>query len=115
MATVKLTKKNFKKTIEAKVVPATLETIRKYSGKIYVDETNLQRLIDKWSDQIASDHMTACLKGHSNIYTIVLISINGVINDNNNYPIIIYKNNEVYSDKLISTIPLNDFYKYWLN
>jgi hypothetical protein len=69
-----------KKTIEAKVVPATLETIRKYSGKIYVDETNLQRLIDKWSDQIASDHMTACLKGHSNIYTIVLISINGVIN-----------------------------------
>ena len=68
-----------KKTIEAKVVPATLETIRKYSGKIYVDETNLQRLINKWSNSIASDHMSACLKGHSNIYTIVLISINGVI------------------------------------
>lgn len=69
-----------RKTIEAKVVPATLETIRKYSGKIYVDETNLQRLINKWSDSIASDHMSACLKGHSNIYTIVLININGVIN-----------------------------------
>lgn len=69
-----------RKTIEAKVVPATLESIRKYSGKIYVDETNLQRLINKWSDSIASDHMSACLKGHSNIYTIVLININGVIN-----------------------------------
>jgi len=68
-----------RKSIEARVVAATLNTLRKFAGKIYVDEKNLQRLIDKWPDSIASDHMSACLKGHSNIYTIVLINISGVI------------------------------------
>jgi hypothetical protein len=68
-----------RKTIEARVVAATLNNLRQFMGKIYVDEKNLQRLIDKWSDTIASNHMAACLKGHSNIYTIVLISVNGVI------------------------------------
>jgi hypothetical protein len=68
-----------RKSIEARVVAATLNTLRKFAGKIYVDEKNLQRLIDKWPDSIASDHMAACLKGHSNIYTIVLINISGVI------------------------------------
>lgn len=68
-----------RKSIEARVVAATLNNLRKFMGKIYVDEKNLQRLINKWPDSIASNHMAACLKGHSNIYTIVLISINGVL------------------------------------
>ena len=68
-----------RKSIEARVVAATLNNLRQFMGKIYVDEKNLQRLIDKWPDTIASNHMAACLKGHSNIYTIVLISVNGVL------------------------------------
>ena len=68
-----------KKTIEAKVVPATLETIRKYSGKIYVDEHLLQRLKDSWESPICSDHIVKFVHGHSNIYSIVLVKIDGCI------------------------------------
>jgi hypothetical protein len=68
-----------RKSIEARVVKATLNNLRQFMGKIYVDQKNLQRLINKWPDTIASNHMAACLKGHSNIYTIVLISVNGVL------------------------------------
>lgn len=68
-----------KKSIQAKLVKATLNTIRESSGKIYVDETNLQRLHNPWPDEIASKHLTACLRGHSNIYTIVLVSVNGCL------------------------------------
>lgn len=68
-----------KKSINAVIKPATLDTLRKLKGKIYVDERNLQRLINKWDDETASKHFAACLNGHSNIYTIVFVSISGCI------------------------------------
>lgn len=69
-----------KKTISAKVLSGgTLNKLREMSPYIYVDKHQLQRLLDKWADETSSKHMKACLIGHSNIYTIVLVSIQGCL------------------------------------
>ena len=70
----------FRKTINAKVLTGgTLNKLRKLFPKIHVDKHQLQRLLSEWDDQTKAEHMRACFEGHSNIYTIVLISINGCL------------------------------------
>jgi len=69
-----------KKSINAKVLSGgTLNKLREMSPYIYVDRHQLQRLLDKWEDETSAKHMKACLIGHSNIYTIVLVSIEGCL------------------------------------
>ena len=69
-----------KKSISAKVLSGgTLNKLREMSPYIYVDKHQLQRLLDKWEDETSAKHMKACLIGHSNIYTIVLVSIKGCL------------------------------------
>ena len=66
----------FKKSIEAKVVSgATLNKLRELSPVVHVDQHQLQRLLSEWDDKTKAEHVRACFIGHSNIYTIVLISI----------------------------------------
>lgn len=66
----------FKKSIEAKVVSgATLNKLRELSPVVHVDQHQLQRLLSEWDDKTKAEHVRACFVGHSNIYTIVLISI----------------------------------------
>jgi hypothetical protein len=70
-----------KKSINAKVLSGgTLNKLREMSPYIYVDRHQLQRLLNKWEDETSAKHMKACLIGHSNIYTIVLVSIQGCLN-----------------------------------
>lgn len=70
----------FKKSISAKVLTGgTINKLRKLFPYIHVDKHQLQRLLDEWDDQTKAEHMRACFDGHSNIYTIVLISINGCL------------------------------------
>jgi hypothetical protein len=69
-----------KKSISAKVLSGgTINKLREMSPYIYVDKHQLQRLLDKWADETSAKHMKACLIGHSNIYTIVLVSIQGCL------------------------------------
>ena len=71
----------FKKSIDAKVLTGgTLNKLRELFPYIHVDKHQLQRLLSEWDDQTKAEHMRACFEGHSNIYTIVLISIEGCLN-----------------------------------
>ena len=70
----------FKKSIDAKVLTGgTLNKLRELFPYIHVDKHQLQRLLSEWDDQTKAEHMRACFEGHSNIYTIVLISIEGCL------------------------------------
>ena len=60
-----------------------LSKIQPYFGKIYSDEMLLQRFLNEWDDNIATDHMVAFLDGHSNIYSLVLKYMDGNIEINN--------------------------------
>jgi len=70
----------FKKSIDASVGEMKLDELRKLFPCIHVDTNTLQRLLDEWPDKVKAEHMRAIFEGHSNIYTIVLISINGCLN-----------------------------------
>ena len=70
----------FKKSIDASVGEMKLNQLRKLFPYIHVDTNTLQRLLDEWPDQVKAEHMRAVFEGHSNIYTIVLISIDGCLN-----------------------------------
>lgn len=75
----------FKKSIEAKVVSgATLNKLRELSPVVHVDQHQLQRLLSEWDDKTKAEHVRACFVGHSNIYTIVLISIKSCLDYCNN-------------------------------
>lgn len=70
----------FKKSIDAKVLTGgTLNKLRELFPYIHLDKHQLQRLLSEWDDQTKAEHMRACFEGHSNIYTIVLISIEGCL------------------------------------
>jgi len=70
----------FKKSIDAKVLTGgTLNKLRELFPYIHVDKHQLQRLLSEWDNQTKAEHMRACFEGHSNIYTIVLISIEGCL------------------------------------
>ena len=72
---------SFKKSIDAKVLSGgTLNKLTELFPYIHVDKHQLQRLLSEWYDQSKAEHMRACFEGHSNIYTIVLISIEGCLN-----------------------------------
>ena len=70
----------FKKSIDASVGEMKLNQLRKLFPYIHVDTNTLQRLLDEWPNQVKAEHMRAIFEGHSNIYTIVLISIDGCLN-----------------------------------
>ena len=67
--------------VKAKSVEVPLAKFRPQLSKIYSDELLLQRLLDIWDDSIATSHMLAFLEGHSNIYSLVLIDIEKVLDD----------------------------------
>jgi hypothetical protein len=68
-----------KKSLKANSREITLNSLRQMFGKIYVDEHLLQRLKDAWEAQICSEHIVKFVYGHSNIYSIVLVRIDGCI------------------------------------
>ena len=68
-----------KKSVKANSREITLNSLRQMFGKIYVDEHLLQRLKDSWESSICSDHIVKFVHGHSNIYSIVLVKIDGCI------------------------------------
>ena len=70
----------FKKSIDATVGEMKLNQLRELFPYIHVDTNTLQRLLDEWPDKVKAEHMRAIFEGHSNIYTIVLISIDGCLN-----------------------------------
>ena len=74
-----------------------LSKIQPYFGKIYSDEMLLQRFLNEWDDNIATDHMVAFLDGHSNIYSLVLININSAL--------------DYSKDKLTNYLPEDNEYK----
>ena len=69
------------KTVSAQSKETTFQRLRKLFPFIYVDETMLQRFLNEWSEQVMSDHMVACFRGHSNIYSFVLINVESVLQD----------------------------------
>jgi len=68
-----------KKSLKANSREITLNSLRQMFGKIYVDQHLLQRLKDAWESTICSDHIVKFVRGHSNIYSIVLVRIDGCI------------------------------------
>ena len=70
--------------IKAKNNNVKLSEIQPMFGKIYSDEMLLQRLLNKWDDDVATSHMVAFFKGHSNIYSLVLINLNSALDYSNN-------------------------------
>ncbi len=68
-----------KKSLKANSKEITLNSLRQMFGKIYVDQHLLQRLKEAWEAPICSDHIVKFLNGHSNIYSIVLVRIDGCI------------------------------------
>lgn len=68
-----------KKSLNAISREITLNSLRQMFGKIYVDQHLLQRLKEAWQPSICSDHIVKFVKGHSNIYSIVLVKIDGCI------------------------------------
>ena len=74
-------------------------------GKIYSDEMLLQRLLNKWDDDIATRHMIDFLEGGDNIHSIVLINLNSALNYSNNLLFLIYV--LFYSNMVIFIYPLS--------
>ena len=91
------------KTIKAKNNEVTLKDIQPMFGKIYSDEMLLQRLLNKWDDDIATSHMVHFLKGGSNIYSIVLININSALDYSNNL-LLDYDKDDTQYDNIQETI-----------
>tara|TARA_Y100000310_G_scaffold283182_1_gene304979 strand:- start:17307 stop:18872 length:1566 start_codon:yes stop_codon:yes gene_type:complete len=105
---LKMKQVRIRKKIEAKSVEVSFEQLRVKFNKIYVDQLLLQRLLDSWDDNTATNHMVAFFEGHSNIYSIVLIDIYSALEDAKNKLKEYIKEDQEYSNIMETTNYLSD-------